>query len=83
MRGQELERFVADPPKVIRELFMFPTSKDTENTKLIRPFRAFRCSTVNCALFNSANHCVTNTLQLPSFSPRSTYFFWINWSSSF
>ena len=29
------------------------------------------------------NHCVTNTRQLPSFSPRSTYFFSISLSSSF
>ena len=28
-------------------------------------------------------YCVTNTLQLPSFSPRSTYFFWMSWSSNF
>ena len=28
-------------------------------------------------------YCVTNTLQLPSFSPRSTYFLWINWSRTF
>ena len=28
-------------------------------------------------------YCVTNTRQLPSFSPRSAYFFWISWSSNF
>ena len=36
-----------------------------------------------CHLLLDITYWVTNTLQLPSFSPRSTYFFWISWSRSF
>ena len=33
--------------------------------------------------YSIISHCVTYTRQLPSLSPRSTYFFASNWSSNF
>ena len=41
------------------------------------------CKKISIVEHNIYCYCVTNTLQLPSFSPRSTYFFCMSWSSSF
>ena len=55
---------------------------------LFHPLSVNYCYTIsaqynNVIITKNISYCVTNTLQLPFFSPRSTYFFWISWSSSF
>ena len=53
-------------------------------TVIINPMIAHISAVIHFRVrFLTPTHCVTYTRQQPSLSPRSTYFFACNWSSSF